>query len=933
MRLRAAFQSIAGLGRGFAADPVGQLIAVQTALLLIGVYHIGFSISTWDITAALVTSVVAELLFANIPFFLRRTEKPVLFFPKSALAAGLGITLFFRAISPWYFVLATALAIGSKYVLKLDGKHIFNPSNFGIVTVAFLFSYATTIEFTQWGNEYVLYAAMCAVIFFVAYRAGVIATTISFYVSYTLLLLFFVATDMRYSVHHYGLLSPSLALFASFMITDPRTSPRTFGGRILHGVAVAAGYFVLECIGLRYALFAASFLVTILNQISSRLVAVKRLRIAKAPANAITAAVCVVACAVAFISVLRSSTVVLPPKIQTISPLFIAWGIESSSVRRCNDNPTFKPSRSTFSAATQTYGAAWGDYDGDDYDDLLLSNMGGTSYLYHNDRGQGFTDVTSAAGLPAVESSSAAFVDYDNNGSLDLVMIEKRTIERDGESAVYVAPRVFKNTAGKYSETTRAVGLADVLLPQGAGLLTFGDYDNNGTLDMVIATVGTALRYDEPSYRAMEKSYQDPFFFGKQVYLTCGIDNIRSVLDENRGEIPASFDRMLRQHLELPIPDPPCVRMTDNMLLFAYASSSVDAKPSHVSTLWYVESGAAFLFENRSGRFVAHPEFTEYVRSLRASMTQYVNELSKLETTDETLSGRFFQPTSFDYDNDGRQDILFMVDAGHNLLLRNTGHFTFEDTTLPSGMNRQGSGMGVDVSDWNGDGKLDVALTNILSIYLYEGAGTGTFKIRRDLPLFTYHVGWGISFLDYNLDGHDDVFASNGISESMNGPAVEQPLIRPLFSTALLYRNVNGERLRNTTAVDLCPDSSLGLAVAVSDYDNDGDPDVFNSALESKNILYENTLDHNGLHYLKVKLQGRVSNRMGAGAVVRVTSDSAIQTKVLLVGNSYRSENSQTLLFGLATSSAPVTVRVEWPSGLVTQKQGVTVDQTIKVFE
>ena len=210
-----------------------------------GVQYEYFSITWTDVLASVLAATLAELAFSNV---LSRSGVPRrLFFPESALAAAFGIGIFLRGTSPWVFACAAFLAVASKYLIRIKGRHIFNPSNFGIVSLVYFVPFAATIEFTQWGVSRPLIIVVSCIALVIAYRAGVIVTTGSFLISYTVLLLLFVGLDPFYfAVHHLGLLSPSIILFASFMITDPRTSPASFWGRILHGCTVAALYFVLE---------------------------------------------------------------------------------------------------------------------------------------------------------------------------------------------------------------------------------------------------------------------------------------------------------------------------------------------------------------------------------------------------------------------------------------------------------------------------------------------------------------------------------------------------------------------------------------------------------------------------------------------------------------------------------------------------------------
>lgn len=248
--------------------PLYNLVAVQLFFVILGLTFLNFSTSWTNVITALVTASVADILLAR---FVKK--KPGLSFPASAIAGALGIAIFFRATSPWYFALATFLAIFSKYLFPTQSGHVFNPSNFGIVVVSFLFPVTTSIELTQWGSNPFVYTALSAIALIVAYRAGVLRATFSFLGTYTILLILMTSSvPDTFSAYHLGLLSPSLILFASFMITDPKSSPQ--GPRLMsiHGVTVAFLYFALNAIGVTYALFVSTFVLAILNAMSKLLI-------------------------------------------------------------------------------------------------------------------------------------------------------------------------------------------------------------------------------------------------------------------------------------------------------------------------------------------------------------------------------------------------------------------------------------------------------------------------------------------------------------------------------------------------------------------------------------------------------------------------------------------------------------------------------------
>jgi hypothetical protein len=315
------------------------------------------------------------------------------------------------------------------------------------------------------------------------------------------------------------------------------------------------------------------------------------------------------------------------------------------------------------------------------------------------------------------------------------------------------------------------------------------------------------------------------------------------------------------------------------------------------------------------------------------------------------LSGRYFQPVSFDFDEDGKPDIFISLDMGNNLFLKNEGGWTFADKTAALRLNYSGSGMGVGLSDFNDDAVADLFTTNTLDDFLFPGARDGGYEAF--LPdIGHYGVGWGASFLDYDLDGAQDLLIANG-DITRTGPYPVTSFNRAFFRADRLYKNVGGS-FRDVTWQDFCSDYQSGKALAVSDYDNDGDPDAFVGNINASgggfhvgsmsfgslsgrgNVLYEDLTNAPGAaskHYLAVGLHGSESNRMGIGATIAVSSALGEQRQYVLAGNSFYSENSQTYLFGLGESASPVSVEVRWPSGRTSTLEDVAPDQRIIVTE
>lgn len=922
--------------RRLAADALYELLTALALFLWIGIQYLGFSLDWFDVGVALFTAAATELLFANYRFILRRGP-PKLFFPASAIVAGLGISIFFRALDPAYFALAAFLAIASKYLIRVDGRHIFNPSNFGITTLALLAPFAVTIEFTQWGGGPYLDVFIAAVCFVIAYRAGVLTATLSFLASYTVLLIPLVSLDPAvYSAHHYGLLGPTLVLFACFMITDPKTAPSGNWPRILHGISVAFVYFALEIWGIRYALFLASFLITIFNAVVGKTAHPALTRVAPRLGGVKNILTAILVCCIFFTLAFATFGHDVPAiSARDISLSFVLFGVESDGVRSCSAAPVFvRDAKSGVegNGAAQTYGAAWGDYNGDGFDDLFVSNVSGQpSTLYRNNGDGTFTDVTTATGLPAMQSSSAAFVDLDNDGKTELVV----AVLGSGSVASSSRPEVFTYDARSdtFTDSTKKFGLSGVTPALGPAFMSFADYDGDGRLDFVFASSGALFNPVDTVERAFIKSARDPFYAGrKSEYLACGVSEVSSLFAEFPGMYTQSqmaYAKKILLPLGTSLGGSPCLQFSSDLNILPDAPAGATAFDSILTRVLLIP-GEVYLFQNTPRGFVEHQDFTSMVLAIQNQ------NFVKQEVYNQPFpytSGRYFQPVSFDYNGDGRSDIFIATGFGSDTLLKNQGNFAFSDETQSAHVDYYATGMGVDILDWNGDGRPDILVTNVAQDYLFENQGDGTFINRfKDMPFAPDKIGWGVASLDYDGDGWDDVVMTNGItSEYADDFSNVSSLVRPLFRTDTIYKNEGGTGFADETGAALCPLPENGKALAVSDYSRSGSPGFFVGTVGSGNTLWENT--RNDTHYLTVALRGTTSNEMGVGSALAVTSGGHTQTKFLTIGSSFGSENSSRITFGLGTSTGPVLLQINWPSGKRTEQTVLSVDREITVTE
>lgn len=283
-----------------------------------------------------------------------------------------------------------------------------------------------------------------------------------------------------------------------------------------------------------------------------------------------------------------------------------------------------------------------------------------------------------------------------------------------------------------------------------------------------------------------------------------------------------------------------------------------------------------------------------------------------------------------DLDGDGDNDIYVTNDTVPNFLYQNEGTGVMDDVSLPSGASLSSLGvpdgsMGVDVCDFNRDTLPDLWVVNYEreSNALYQNSGRMAFRhVSQKLGLNAVgglFVGWGTCCVDFDSDGDEDIFVSNGhvIRYPQNAPLNQQPL---------LLQNDHGERLVNVTelAGEWFGRQHMGRGAVAADFDQDGDADVAVSATLQPAALLENRTKRAFRRWVSVRLSGTAVAREPVGATV-ILQTSPPQTGFLRGGGSYGSSVSERLLFAIPDETDIPQLEIRWPGG---QVQKLTLEST-----
>lgn len=520
-----------------------------------------------------------------------------------------------------------------------------------------------------------------------------------------------------------------------------------------------------------------------------------------------------------------------------------------------------------------------------------------------------FVDVTAESGLdfvyisggigekymPEGMGSGAAFFDYDSDGFLDLYIVNGAALPGFQMEELPTNVLYRNDGNGRFSDVTLQAGVGDVGYGMGTAV---GDFDNDGDPDLYVTNVGPNVFYRNEG----DGSFTD-------VTLEAGVG------DDGWGTNAAFVDYDSDGDLDLYVAN--------------YLKFDVDA---HLEC-WQGKIRvycAPTAHEGQSGVL--------YRNEGDGSFADVTREAGLFSNDGRQLGAVFG-----DLDDDGDQDLFIANDKTPNFLFQNNGDGTFAETGLMAGVAYSEDGepesvMGVDLGDYDNDGRLDIIVATYqwLANTLYHNDGDGfftdvTFLAQLGAESLPY-LGMTAAFLDYDNDGYLDVFVANGHLDEN----VEE--FDP--STSFAQRNQLFRNNGDGTFTEVTGMAGPGLqaekvshGAAFGDYDNDGDIDIFVSDSDDQYSQLLRNDGGNANHFLVVETIGRRSNRDGIGARIQVVAGDLVQTKEVRSGYGYMGSSDLRVIFGLGQRTQVERLEVRWPSGIVQVLENLGVDQTLTIKE
>lgn len=508
-------------------------------------------------------------------------------------------------------------------------------------------------------------------------------------------------------------------------------------------------------------------------------------------------------------------------------------------------------------------------------------------------------DGTESRYMPETMGSGVVVFDHDGDGDQDLLFVNGRSFDPGGGREAF--PALYENLGHwRFADVTRRAGLDRSFYGMGGAA---ADYDGDGDADLLItaldglrlyrnqgqgrfAEVGRGLGL-HPVYWTNEKGQSAPEWSTAAVLFDADGDLDLDILSAQyvkwsvAADIPTTYDTV---HKGYTTPR-------------AYEGQSL--------RLWLQDGGRFRDATPGSGLVVA---------------------------------GKTLGLALWDFDGDGRLDVVAANDTTANFLFHNRGHGRFEEIGEAAGIayDRDGNpraGMGIDVADYLNDGTAGVAIGN------FSEEPTSLFRMlkpwqfREDSgengiagptwPLLTF----GLVFVDLDLDGLQDIVTANGHIE----PAIRSVMPSLSYAQPLQWlRNLGGGRFAEAgSEFDGLRLPMVGRGLAVGDLDGDGDPDLIATSNNGSPRILRNDLA--APRGLRVRLRGPAPNTDAVGARILLHGTHGVQQRIVRTGGSYLSQSELVQTFGLASGESVQRLEVRWPDGAVCTIRNPTTNRSYRI--
>jgi len=508
---------------------------------------------------------------------------------------------------------------------------------------------------------------------------------------------------------------------------------------------------------------------------------------------------------------------------------------------------------------------------------------------------------TSRKYLPETMGSGVALFDYDNDGRLDIFLVNGAPLgdpTPKGTIPQKTGPKYWnrlyhQKTDGTFEDVTEKAGL------QGTGYgmgVAVGDYDNDGYEDLYVTAYGGNKLYHNNG----DGTFSD--VTAKAGVGGSGWSTSAAWVDLDGDGF---LDLVVLRYLEWDFDDIWCGEHKEGYRAYCHPDYFKPARP-----LVYHNNGDG--------------TFTEVAEKLGLSKP-----------------AKGLGVALADYDHDGHIDLFFANDSMVEYLYHNKGDGSFEEVGLVSEVavdidGRTYAGMGVDFADYNNDGWPDIVVTDLANqrCALYQNNGDGTFtyvSTQSGLARITLaHSGWGVRLFDFDNDGWKDLLIVQG--HDLDTIELTNPNLR-YREPMLLARNTGkGFVDVSQSSGEVFNQSWVARGLAIGDLDNDGRLDAVVTTNDGPAYVLRNETP-SANHWLLLRLVGHKSNRDAIGASVKLVTVSGQQFATVSTASSYLSSGDKRVHFGLGKEKNVESIEIRWPSGIVQTLKSIPADQILQIDE
>lgn len=533
-----------------------------------------------------------------------------------------------------------------------------------------------------------------------------------------------------------------------------------------------------------------------------------------------------------------------------------------------------------------------------------------------------FTDMTQQAGvefihqngysnkkyMPETMGSGGGVFDYDNDGDLDLFLVNSRWFDEANADKPPSPSALYRNDGNwQFTNVTQIAGLDVNLYGMGAYM---ADVDADGDLDLFLTAA----------------------IDGQRFYRNNGDGTFSEATQESGLTAPRWTDDEGREH----------PYWSTGAAIFDYDRDGwLDLVVCNY-VQWSIEND---VFTSRAGMGKSFTIPTLY-KGLTPLLYRNKGDGTFADVTEaagvKNPEGKSLGIAIADYNHDGWIDFAISNDSTPNFLYVNDAQGGFTETALIAGVafdenGRARAGMGIDFAPAL-DGLWSLAIgnfshepislyTRMSELFFVDQAG----KARLSRPSLV-SLTFGLVFFDYDLDGWLDLAAANGHIE----PDIQQVETNVTFKQPpQLFRNIDGQRFEDVSSKlgDVFTQPMVARGAAYGDLDQDGDLDFLLTGCGERPRLFRNDSASDHHNWLRLKLRGKAPNLDAIGATVTLTAGGRERTLMARTGSSYLSQSELALTYGLGEETTIEKLRIQWPDGTVSEEDAtkLKINQTIEI--